>query len=117
MCSLGNYPVLQIELARSERDLVEIFRPGDTKANLHDADVGNNVDTFLFIPSYTGLLVTLGLLLGRSPRLSGHWPLLIALLLVPVIAIGDWGENWGIARALNDIQVQGSPEPGDALRI
>jgi hypothetical protein len=115
--SLGKRPVLQIELAWSEQDLMKVFQPGDTKANLHDANVGNNLDTFLFIPSYTGLLLTLGLLIARSPRLSAQWPLFIALLLTPAIAICDWGENWGIARAIHHIEVQGKPEAGDALRI
>jgi hypothetical protein len=117
MRSLGGYPVLQIELARSESDLREIFQRGDTQKNLQDAAMGNNLDTFLFIPSYTGLLVLLGLLLRRSPRLIGHWPLLVALLLVPVITICDWGENWGIARAIHHMGVQGGPEPEDALKI
>jgi hypothetical protein len=115
--SLGKQPVLQIELAWTEQDLLKIFRPGNTKVNLYDANVGNHWDTFLFIPSYTGLLITVGLLIARSPRLSGQWPLFIALLLTPAIAICDWRENWGIARAIHHMEVQGRPEPGDALRI
>ncbi len=118
MHSLGNRPVLQIELARTEADLMQIFLVGNIQANLHDAAVGNNLDTFLFIPSYTGLLFTLCLLLSRFTRPSGHGSLLIAaILLVRVIAICDWSENWGITRAIHHIEAQGSPEAGDAVRI
>jgi hypothetical protein len=118
MYSLGDRPVLQIELARSEADLMQIFLPGNIKANLRDAAVGNNLDTFLFIPSYTGLLFTLSLLLSRFIRPSGHDALLIAaILLVPMIAICDWSENWGITRAIHHIEAQGRPEAGDAVRI
>jgi hypothetical protein len=118
MRSLGEKPVLQIELARSEADLMQIFLVGNVEENLHDAAVGNNLDTFLFIPSYTGLLFMLCLLLSRFTRTSGHGPLLIAaVLLVPMIAICDWSENRGITRAIHHIEAQGSPEARDAIRI
>jgi hypothetical protein len=115
--SLRKAPVLQIELAWNEQDLMKVFQPGCTEANLHDANVGNYLDTFLFIPSYTGLLITVGLLIARSPRLNGHWPLFLALLLAPAIAIFDLSENLRISRVIHHIEVQGKPEPGDALRI
>lgn len=117
MRSLGNRPVLQIELARSEADLAQIFLPGNTEANLSDASVGNNLDTFLFIPAYTGFLISLGLLLARNPRIRIHRALLLITLLVPIIAVFDWAENWGIERTIHHIETQGSPQSGDASSI
>ncbi len=108
---------MQIELAWTEADLMKIFSPGDIKANLRDARAGNNFDTYLFIPAYMGFLISLGLLLGRFTRLSSAIPLLIVILIVPIISICDWSENFGIARAIHHIEVHGNPDVGDAVRI
>lgn len=115
--SLGRKPVLQIELAWSDADLMKIFSPGDIEANLRDAKAGNNLDTFLFIPSYSCLLIALGLLLSRFTRFSSPKLLLIIVLLVPIIAICDWSENFGIARAIEHIEAHRSPNDGDAVKI
>src|SRR5260370_21925304 len=53
---LGKAPILQVELARNNDDLRQVLMVGDVQQNLRDATTGNRLDTFLFIPAYTGLL-------------------------------------------------------------
>lgn len=117
MHSLGQKPILQIELSRNEPDLAFILQCGDTRANLRDAMIGNNLDTFLFIPSYTGLLLCLALLLSRFTKLTSPALPLAVLLLVPIIALSDWTENFGIARTIHHVESESAPSAGDALRI
>jgi hypothetical protein len=117
MHSLGQKPILQIELSRNESDLAHILQRGDTSANLRDAMIGNNLDTFLFIPSYTGLLLCLTLLLSRFTKFTSPALPLAVLRRVPIIALSDWTENWGIARTIHHIKSEGAPTAGDALRI
>jgi len=115
MKSLGK-PILQLELARNEDDIRAILMKGDKPRNLADARAGNLLDTWLFIPGYAGLLLTLGLLLARGTCRDSL--LIAALVLVPVIAIADWTENAGIERAIEHIAPDhGEPHPGDAHRI
>src|SRR5215469_13991224 len=66
MHRLGNAPIIQIELARSEDDLRAIFLAGDVARNLRDARMGNDLDTFLYIPAYTGFFIVLGVILRRA---------------------------------------------------
>jgi hypothetical protein len=114
--SLSQKPILQIELARQDLDLVDILAPGDTKRNLHDARVGNDLDTFFFIPAYTGLLLSVGLLLLRSDQ---RWQKLklVGAVAVPVAAVCDWLENAGITATLDHFGSNGAPLPGDAMHI
>jgi hypothetical protein len=116
IASLGDRPVLQIELAWKEAQLEQIFLGGDKKANFHDASVGNTLDTLLFIPAYAGALITLGLMICRATKLRGPVPYLI-LLLVPAIACCDWSENWGVSNTIHHMETQGKPDAGDAVRI
>jgi hypothetical protein len=46
MTSLGDRPVLQIELARQESDLKCVLKSGDWMRNVRDAWTGNQLDTF-----------------------------------------------------------------------
>ena len=117
MKSLGHNPILQIELARNESDLVQVLATGDLVRNLRDADVGNKVDTYLFIPAYAGLLITIGLLIAGGAQNWSRGFVLLAVVAVPVAAICDWTENAGISACLNHFKQDGRPHPGDAVRI
>src|SRR5947209_14963839 len=82
-------PILQVELGRSDRDLQTIFSPdgadlAELMQNIRDARIGNNLDTFLFIPVYTVLLVSLGLLLARTN--VTRTVVLVCIAAVPVAA-------------------------------
>lgn len=105
-------PVIQLELARSEKDIREILMVGDTAKNISDARAGNHADTYLFIPCYTMLLVVLTVLILRSGPL-----LYLLLLAICITALCDWAENAGIERTLNHIEQSQQPLAGDALRI
>jgi hypothetical protein len=117
MNSLGDRPILQVELARSEDDIRAVLITGDSRANLHDATIGNRLDTFLFIPAYAGFLFTIGVLLTRADPRRASLLSLLALVVVPIIALGDWTENYGIAGTIDHIAQTGAPQAGDALRI
>jgi hypothetical protein len=117
MRSMGDRPILQLELARSEDDVRAVLMVGDQGKNLHDASVGNALDSFLFIPAYAGFLFAVGLLLSRT---DAQWESLLsalAVVAVPVIALCDWTENLGIANVIGHIQHTGEPRAGDAMRI
>jgi len=117
MHKLGDTPIYQIELARNEDDLRAIFLAGDVARNLSDARAGNNLDTFLYIPAYIGFLIILGLILRRvDPKWAGIL-FLCAVVVAPVVAVSDWTENFGIARALDHFERDGGPHLGDAMRI
>jgi hypothetical protein len=114
---LGDRPVIQIELARWESDLCAILNSGDWQKNADDARKGNELDTFLFIPGYAGLLLFFGLLVGRQVPQWRTAVSVIALVVAPFIAILDWLENAGITAALNHFQASRTFPVGDALRI
>jgi hypothetical protein len=125
MHSLDRHTILQIELVRDESALEQIFSPRDkpitpeqVSANLHDAMAANDLDTFLFIPSYTGLFIVLSIVVGRFSQLrtAGRLSIFISVLAVAT-AFCDWSENRGIAVAIRHIQAHGVPETGDAHRI
>lgn len=120
--NLPNKPILQIELARNESDIVQVLKPNedvDLDRNLRDARIGNNLDTFLFIPAYAGFLIGVGLLLAGCDEPWRTFLLAVALLAVPLAAICDWLENRGISRALDHFAQAPAhgPRPGDAARI
>jgi hypothetical protein len=117
MKSLGKMPILQIELARKDSDLVQVFTPGDLRRNLDDARKGNTLDTFLFIPAYSGLLIMTGLILAREDERWCAMLVLVALVAVPLAAVCDWMENHGIFVTLDHFQQAGHPQPDDATRI
>jgi hypothetical protein len=115
--SLGNSPVIQLELARTEQDLRDILLVGDVHANVADARAGNRIDTWLFIPLYAGSMLLMGILLARG---EPHWPsalLWFSVVGVSAIAIGDWVENAAIERTLRHIEASKTPHPGDAKAI
>jgi hypothetical protein len=114
---LGNRPVLQIELSRRDTDLSAVLAAGDLKRNLRDARAGNTIDTFLFIPAYSGTLLFLGLLLARRDEAWRNFLLFVALLAVPTAGICDWLENAGISATLDHFESGGMPLTGDAVRI
>jgi len=114
---LGNRPILQVELARDDEDLRSVLLAGDVKQNLQDAKIGNRLDNFLFVPAYSGFLLALGLLLASSDNRFARLAFLLAVLVVPVIAVCDWLENLGITRTIGHIESNGAPESGDAVRI
>lgn len=117
MKSLGHSPILQIELARRDSDLEAVLAAGDVKRNLQDARIGNQLDTYLFIPAYAALLVTVGLLLIQG---SSGWQgglVWFALLAVLVAAACDWRENAGITATLDHFHRAGKPDARDALHI
>ena len=115
--SLGNQPILQIELPRDEDDLRAVLAAGDRAANVLDARGGNFIDSFLFIPAYAGLLAAIGVLLRRHAAGRLRATVLVALMLVPLIAVCDWVENAGISRTLDHFETSGAPHAGDAARI
>lgn len=115
MISLGQSPILQLELARDENAIRGVLMQGDIKQNLADARAGNRYDTWLFIPGYAGFLFMVGVLLARwTPR---NALVLAALVAVPVVAISDWVENAGIDNAIQHVANDCQPAPGDARRI
>jgi hypothetical protein len=115
--SLGNQPIIQIELARSEDDLRAVLSAGNRAANLRDVRTGNRIDSFLFIPAYAGLLTAFGVLLRRHSAARLRAFVVTALLLVPVIAVCDWVENGGISQTLDHFETSAGPHAGDAARI
>jgi len=128
--TLPNMPVLQIELARKEDDLVDVLTKGNLSHNLEvlptenqsrnfkDARIGNDLDTFLFIPAYAGLRMSLGLMRARGDEQWRVLLLLAALVAAPMAVGCDWAENAGISATLHHFEEPGHiPHPGDALRI
>jgi hypothetical protein len=116
MKSLGKMPILQVELARKDSDLVRVFTPGDLKRNLTDARKGNTLDTFLFIPAYSGLLISIGLILARGDERWRAMLVLIALVAVPLAAACDWIENTGISKVLDKLEAGKPLVDSDATR-
>jgi hypothetical protein len=116
MKSLGKMPILQVELARNRNDLEMVLAPGNLERNIQDARIGNNLDTFLFIPSYAGLLISLGLILARGDERWRTMLLLVALVAVPLAAVCDWTENSGIAKVLDKLDHHAQLQDSDATR-
>ncbi len=117
MKSLGRAPILQLELVRNEGDISTILTKGDVKANVADARAGNRIDTWLFIPLYTGSFLLMGIFLTRG---EARWPAVLlwfSILGACTIAACDWMENAGIERTLNHTERTGAPWPGDASAI
>src|SRR5262249_17447286 len=114
--ALGNRPILQIELARQETDLVEVLAPG-RYPTLLAARHANTFDTFLFIPGYAGVLFCLGFLLALRNKTWRPILVWVVLLCVPMAAIFDWIENAGISATLDHFASGGAPHAGDAQRI
>lgn len=117
IASIVQAPVIQLELVRSEEDIRDILMIGDTERNIADARKGNQIDSFLFIPAYSAELVVLALIVVRGLAHRGSLLFLILAAAICVIAVSDWTENAGIARALNHIEQRHGPQPGDAARI
>lgn len=119
---LGKMAILRVELARNEGDLEQVITPGHlepalVKRNIEDARKGNTLDTYLFIPAYSGLLITIGLFLARGDEKLRSILLLAALVGIPIAAGCDWTENHGITLTLQHFKDSGVPQPGDAVRI
>jgi hypothetical protein len=117
MKSLGKMPILQVELARNEKDLERVFTPGNLERNVQDARIGNSLDTFLFIPSYAGLLISIGLILARGDDRWRVMLILVTLVAVPLAAVCDWTENSGISKVLDKLAVGKPLVDTDATRI
>jgi hypothetical protein len=122
MQSLGDRPIIQVELARNEDDLRAIFRPPgiaeeNFKQTIRDARTGNKIDSLLFIPGYAGFLLTLGVLLARSEPRYARTLFLLAVIAVPLAALCDELENRGIEKTLQHFESAREPEAGDADRI
>jgi hypothetical protein len=117
MTSLGERPILQVELARNEDDLQKILTAGDLAQNVADARAGNRLDSLLFIPGYAGFLIFAGLALRRVLPGWERLVLVLVLVAVPIAALCDWWENAGITKALDHIEQHEQAEPGDAARI
>jgi hypothetical protein len=115
--SLGNQPILHIELPRDEDDLRAVFLAGDRAANVRDARAGNRIDSLWFIPAYSGLLAAIGIMLHRHSAPPLRAVVLGALLLLPLIAGCDWVENSGIGQTLDHFEMAGTAAAGDAARI
>ena len=118
MKSLGDSPILQVELARSEEDLQKVIGAGDLDQNIKDARAGNLLDSFVFIPGYAGYLLTLGLLLARGESRYAKALFLLAVIAVPVAALCDELENYGIEKTLQHFsEPEHKAHPGDAMHI
>jgi hypothetical protein len=115
--SLGERPILQVELAWKACQLACVLTPGNQVRNVADARTGNNLDTFLFIPAYAGFLVTLGLILARRDLTGRGMLRVIALVIVPLAAVCDWMENRGIAIVLIKLENHVPLANSDALWI
>jgi hypothetical protein len=119
LCSVQGPPVLQLELVWRDDDVVKILAPTANAAanqrNIDDARSGNWIDTLLFVPDYALLLVALGAFAATSRRGFDRWFLAIVVVVV-VIAAGDWAENLGISRALDHLE-HGGVRAGDARAI
>lgn len=117
LCSVQGPPVLQLELAWRDDDIVKILapEPATLQRNIDDARAGNRIDTLLFVPTYALLLVALGGLAATRGRGFDRWFVAIASLAV-VIAAADWAENYGITQALDHLQT-GAVHSGDARAI
>jgi DMSO reductase anchor subunit len=115
--SLGNQPIMHIELPRDESDLRAVLSVGDQAANVRDVRTGNTIDSFLFIPAYAGLLAAIGVLLRRHSAARLRAIVVTALLLVPLIAACDWVENGGIGQTLDHFETSAGPHARDAARI
>ena len=115
--SLGNQPILHIELPRDEDDLRAVFLAGYGAANVRDARSGNRIDSLWFIPAYSGLLAAIGIMLRRHSGPPLRAVVLGVLLLLPLIAVCDWVENSGIGQTLDHFEVAGTAAGGDAARI
>jgi len=117
MISLGERPILQIELARNEDDLQKILMVGDSAQNVTDARAGNRLDSLMFIPGYAGFLIFTGLALRRVLPGWKKSILVLVLVAIPIAALCDWRENAGITRVLDHFEHHRQAEPGDAARI
>lgn len=115
LSSLGERPIMQVELAWKACQLDRVLTPGNTVRNVADARTGNNLDTFLFIPAYAGFLASLGLILARQDPTGRGMLRVIALALVPLAAVCDWMENHGITVILNKLDSHIPLANSDAL--
>jgi len=115
--SLGKIPILQVELAWNACQLNTVFKPEKLKDNpdalakiIRDARRGNWLDTWLFIPSYLVLLLSIGLGLLHG---NHRWFLVLPLFA----AVCDWKENSGITKVFNKLEAGGELQDTDATRI
>src|SRR5262249_1550725 len=109
MRSLGDKPILQLELVRSERDIVMILAPEGAERDkiLTAARAGNVIDSWLFIPSYSLLLLVLALLGTRDRERSMAVVFTVLAVAIGITAVADWAENWGIHRTLQHLEGKG----------
>jgi hypothetical protein len=114
---LPEKPILQVELAWKAEQLKKVLCEGDSERNIKDARIGNNLDTFLFIPSYLVLSASVGLILAQGDRRWRSLLVILALVAVPFAAICDWVENSGITRVLDKLKNNLSLDDHDATRI
>jgi len=115
--SLGDRPILQLELGRRDSDLASILSVGNKPSVLREASRGNEIDTSFFIPAYAGLLICSGLLLASTDH---RWRAVLAftaVAIVPIAAVCDWVENAGISKAIHHFETGNAAHPGDAMRI
>jgi len=119
MACLPDKPVLQLELGRTDAGISQILVTAldkkQTDANIKNARAGNNLDTFIFIPAYSLVLVSIGLLLYRT--IIWRTLALATVFAVPIVSCSDWTENLGIAQTLHHLESDASVHHGDALRI
>jgi hypothetical protein len=118
--SIGGGPVLQLELVWRDDDIATILDPTNEpairKGDLSDARRGNEIDSWLFIPTYSGLLLALAALAAVSSAWPGRRLFLAVGLGIGLAAAADWSENHAITQALDHLTT-GASHVGDAVRI
>lgn len=116
--SVGDRPVLQLQLARHDKDvqaILDVGTPEQRAGNVRDLRAGNTLDSIVFIPAYMLFLATVFVLLVPPAQTSRRF-VWIVLIAIAAIGVLDWIENYGIARAANHL-AHAQPFTGDAVWI
>jgi hypothetical protein len=106
--SVGQTPVLQLELAWTEQQLSRILDPTNNpdarELNLAHVLSGNKIDSYAFVPTYGALLITLGALGYVAGGRRRDWLFPAIACGVVILVLADWLENIAILEVVRHLR-------------
>lgn len=94
-------PMSELEFLKSVEPINEMFY-GDKPDALPKMNRALQIDNWLFVPLYGGLMLFLAWLLGWRQQLGAAvFMAYLATVLTIIAAFADWGENYLIRQAIN----------------